>query len=168
MIDYCAAKGIPVQASAKKPYSMDRNLLHISYEAGILEDPWYDSFDPKKNRAYVMYVISGGGYGGSPEGDGLSNGCSTIGISKTTPIEIMEQLYPVLFEEYSLHEGSGGAGEHRGGFGVNYRIRLRRGEACRGGWSGSPWQRSWARSCCCSCRQSSPCSPTWSDSSRSC
>ncbi|MBS0444954.1 MAG: hydantoinase B/oxoprolinase family protein [Proteobacteria bacterium] len=86
-------------------------------------------WDPKKKRAYVMYVISGGGYGGSPAGDGLSNGCSTIGISKTTPIEIMEQLYPVLFEEYSLHEGSGGAGEHRGGFGVNYRIRLRRGEA---------------------------------------
>ena len=86
-------------------------------------------FDPQKNRAYVMYVISGGGYGGSPAGDGISNGCSTIGISKTTPIEIMEQLYPVLFEEYSLHEGSGGAGEFRGGFGVNYRIRLRRGEA---------------------------------------
>ena len=86
-------------------------------------------FDPLKNRAYVMYVISGGGYGGSPQGDGISNGCSTIGISKTTPIEIMEQLYPVLFEEFSLHEGSGGAGEHRGGFGVNYRIRLRRGTA---------------------------------------
>jgi argininosuccinate synthase len=51
MIDYCAAKGIPVQASAKKPFSMDRNLLHISYEAGILEDPWFDSFDPK-NREY--------------------------------------------------------------------------------------------------------------------
>jgi N-methylhydantoinase B len=86
-------------------------------------------FDPKTKRAYVMYVISGGGYGGSPHGDGISNGCSTIGISKTTPIEIMEQLYPVLFEEYSLHEGSGGAGRHRGGFGVNYRIRLRRGDA---------------------------------------
>src|SRR5689334_13755697 len=52
MIDYCEQKGIPVQASAKKPYSMDRNLLHISYEAGILEDPWYDSLDPKKNRDY--------------------------------------------------------------------------------------------------------------------
>jgi argininosuccinate synthase len=51
MIDYCAAKKIPVQASAKKPYSMDRNLLHISYEAGILEDPWYDSYD-LKNREY--------------------------------------------------------------------------------------------------------------------
>jgi N-methylhydantoinase B len=85
--------------------------------------------DPKRNRSYVMYVISGGGYGGNPAGDGLSNGCSTIGISKTTPIEVMEQYYPVLFEEYSLHEGSGGAGEHRGGFGVNYAIRLRRGAA---------------------------------------
>lgn len=40
MLDYCAAHGIPVEASAKKPYSMDRNLLHISFEGGILEDPW--------------------------------------------------------------------------------------------------------------------------------
>ena len=86
-------------------------------------------YDPRRKRSYVMYVISGGGYGGNPRGDGLSNGCSTIGISKTTPIEVMEQYYPVLFEEYSLHEGSGGAGEHRGGFGVNYTIRLRRGNA---------------------------------------
>ena len=61
--------------------------------------------------------------------DGLSNGCSTIGISKTTPVEVMEQFYPVLFEEYSLHEGSGGAGKQRGGFGVNYKIKLRRGNA---------------------------------------
>jgi N-methylhydantoinase B len=86
-------------------------------------------FDPARNRSYVMYVISGGGYGGWHGGDGISNGCSTIGISKTTPIEVMEQYYPVLFEEYSLHEGSGGAGKYRGGFGVNYTIRLRRGEA---------------------------------------
>ena len=86
-------------------------------------------FDPERNIAYVMYVISGGGYGGFKGGDGLTNGCSTIGISKTTPVEVMEQRYPVLFEEYSLHEGSGGAGEWRGGFGVNYRIRLRRGDA---------------------------------------
>ena len=40
MIDYCAAHKIPVEATAKKPYSMDRNLLHISFEGGILEDPW--------------------------------------------------------------------------------------------------------------------------------
>jgi N-methylhydantoinase B len=85
--------------------------------------------DPVRGRPYVMYVISGGGYGGSLSGDGISNGCSTIGISKTTPIEVMEQYYPVLFEEFSLHEGSGGAGKTRGGFGVNYKMRLRRGTA---------------------------------------
>ena len=86
-------------------------------------------FDPQRGRPYVMYVISGGGYGGSPKGDGISNGCSTIGISKTTPIEVMEQRYPVLFEQYALHEGSGGAGQYRGGFGVTYSVRLRAGEA---------------------------------------
>ena len=85
--------------------------------------------DPKTGRSYVMYLISGGGYGGSRDGDGMSNGCSTIGISKTTPIEIIEQRYPVLIEEYALHEGSGGAGEKRGGFGVRYRVKLRRGKA---------------------------------------
>ena len=42
MIDYCKTHQIDVEASASKPYSMDRNLLHISYEAGILEDPWFD------------------------------------------------------------------------------------------------------------------------------
>jgi N-methylhydantoinase B len=85
--------------------------------------------DPVKNRNYVMYIFSGGGYGGWHSGDGISNGCSTIGISKTQPLEVMEQFYPVLFEEYSLREGSGGAGKNRGGFGVNYRVRLRRGHA---------------------------------------
>src|SRR5437762_675659 len=47
MIKYCKRRGIPVQASAKKPFSMDRNLLHISYEAGILEDPWFDAGEAK-------------------------------------------------------------------------------------------------------------------------
>src|SRR5271170_6091947 len=53
MIAYCEQKKIPVQASAKKPFSMDRNLLHISYEAGILEDPWFDA-NGLKNRNYFM------------------------------------------------------------------------------------------------------------------
>jgi len=56
MIAYCEAKGIPVQASAKKPYSMDRNLLHISFEAGILEDPWYDASAEKARDMYVLSV----------------------------------------------------------------------------------------------------------------
>jgi len=37
---YAQKHGIPVSATLTKPYSMDRNLMHISYEGGILEDPW--------------------------------------------------------------------------------------------------------------------------------
>lgn len=43
LMDYCETHNIPVDFSGKKkksPYSMDANLLHISYEGGILEDPW--------------------------------------------------------------------------------------------------------------------------------
>ena len=86
-------------------------------------------FDPAKGAGYVMYQITGGGYGGNAEHDGLTNGCSTIGISKTAPVEVMEQYYPVLFRRFALREGSGGAGEHRGGFGVHYEVELLRGEA---------------------------------------
>jgi argininosuccinate synthase len=39
MIEYAKEKGIPIEVSIKKPYSMDPNLVHISYEGGILEDP---------------------------------------------------------------------------------------------------------------------------------
>lgn len=40
LIDYAKKHGIPVPVTKKKPYSMDRNMMHISYEGGILEDPW--------------------------------------------------------------------------------------------------------------------------------
>ncbi|MGK0310308.1 MAG: argininosuccinate synthase [Lentimonas sp.] len=55
MIDYCREQKIDVEASASKPYSMDRNLLHISYEAGILEDPW---FDPTTDDNKEMYKLT--------------------------------------------------------------------------------------------------------------
>ena len=85
--------------------------------------------DPARGRDYVMYQISGGGYGGNAGHDGLTNGCSTIGISKSPPVEIMEQAFPVLYRHYALREGSGGAGKHRGGFGLAYEVELLRGEA---------------------------------------
>ncbi|WP_095587456.1 hydantoinase B/oxoprolinase family protein [Actibacterium ureilyticum] len=84
---------------------------------------------PDEGRSYVMYQISGGGYGGYAGGDGISNGCSTIGISKSPPVEIMEQQFPVLYHRYALHEGSGGAGKYRGGFGLDYEVEILRGTA---------------------------------------
>lgn len=51
LIDYAKKRGIPVTSTAQKPYSMDRNLLHLSFEGGILEDPWSE---PPRD----MYVLT--------------------------------------------------------------------------------------------------------------
>ncbi len=40
LIEYAQRHGIPITATKAKPYSMDMNLFHVSYEGGILEDPW--------------------------------------------------------------------------------------------------------------------------------
>jgi argininosuccinate synthase len=51
MIDYAEKHGIPLPLTREKPYSSDRNLLHISHEGGILEDPWAE---PKED----MFVLT--------------------------------------------------------------------------------------------------------------
>ncbi|MBP1907205.1 argininosuccinate synthase [Paenibacillus turicensis] len=56
MIAYAEKHGIPVTASAAKSYSMDRNLLHISYESGVLEDPWFDASTPENKDMYLLSV----------------------------------------------------------------------------------------------------------------
>ena len=56
MLEYCNEQGVKVEASASKPYSMDRNLLHISYEAGILEDTWFDAFSMKNKDMFKLSV----------------------------------------------------------------------------------------------------------------
>ncbi|MBV9130084.1 MAG: argininosuccinate synthase [Verrucomicrobia bacterium] len=56
MIRYAEEHGIPIAASAKKPYSMDRNLLHISFESGVLEDPWMDATCADLRDMYKLSV----------------------------------------------------------------------------------------------------------------
>jgi argininosuccinate synthase len=45
LIAYAESKKIPIPVTAEKPYSSDRNLLHISYEGGVLEDPWREPYE---------------------------------------------------------------------------------------------------------------------------
>lgn len=45
LIEFAQRHGIPVPVTVEKPYSMDRNLFHISYEGGILEDPWREPYN---------------------------------------------------------------------------------------------------------------------------
>ena len=95
MIDYCAAKKIPVQASAKKPYSMDRNLLHISYEAGILEDPWYDSYDLKNRDYFTTLSVLPEDAPDKPEYVTLNfeqGDCVAVNAKKLNPLGVMRAL----------------------------------------------------------------------------
>jgi argininosuccinate synthase len=52
LIDYARSKGIDVPVTKEKPYSMDMNIFHISYEGGVLEDPWAEPPDDM----YTMMV----------------------------------------------------------------------------------------------------------------
>jgi argininosuccinate synthase len=45
LLDFARRHDIPVPVTAERPYSMDRNLFHVSYEGGILEDPWAEPPD---------------------------------------------------------------------------------------------------------------------------
>ena len=94
MIEYAEANGIPVTASAAKPYSMDRNLLHISYESGVLEDPWFDAAAPENKDMYLLSV--------SPEDapdqaeyvelDFEQGNCVAINGEQLSPLGVMEKL----------------------------------------------------------------------------
>jgi argininosuccinate synthase len=97
MIAYCAKHKIDVQASAKKPYSMDRNLLHISYEAGILEDPWLDAFAPK-NKDMFRLSVAPEDAPDRPEIVELEfkrGDCVAVNGKKLTPLEVMRKLNAV-------------------------------------------------------------------------
>lgn len=94
MIAYCQEHKIPVEASLKKPYSMDRNLLHISYEAGILEDPWFDPTTPENKDMFKLSV--------SPEEapdqpeyvelDFVKGDCVAVNGKKLSPAGVLREL----------------------------------------------------------------------------
>ncbi|MEY2486473.1 MAG: argininosuccinate synthase [Verrucomicrobiota bacterium] len=56
MIAFANANNIPVEATSKKSYSTDRNLLHISFESGVLEDPWFDASSMEMRGMYKLSV----------------------------------------------------------------------------------------------------------------
>lgn len=90
LIEYAKKKGIPVPVTAAKPYSMDRNLMHLSFEGGILEDP----FNEPKEDMFILTV--------SPEKapdkptylelDFENGDCVAIDGKKMSPLEVMETL----------------------------------------------------------------------------
>ena len=93
LIEYAKKKGIPVPVTASKPYSMDRNLLHLSFEGGILEDPYKEpdpemfllSVSPEKAPDSPTYV----------ELDFEEGNCVAVNSIRMNPLEVMEFLNKV-------------------------------------------------------------------------
>jgi argininosuccinate synthase len=95
MIDYCDRHKIPVQASAKKPFSMDRNLLHISYEAGILEDPWFDAGEAKYRGYFNTLSVFPEDAPNKPEFvtlDFVKGNCVSVNGRNLSPLGVMKAL----------------------------------------------------------------------------
>ncbi len=94
MIDYCKAQKIDVEASASKPYSMDRNLLHISYEAGILEDPWFDPTVASNKSMYKLTVDPEDAPDAAEyvELDFAKGDCVAVNGVQLSPAEVMRTL----------------------------------------------------------------------------
>jgi len=112
MIAFANENKIPVEASVSKPYSMDRNLLHISFESGMLEDPWFDASGPEARDMYKLsvspedaldeaeyvelhfesgnciFVAAGGASSREPATDGVAGAPP----SKMSPLQVMQRL----------------------------------------------------------------------------
>ncbi|WP_159885460.1 argininosuccinate synthase [Paenibacillus puerhi] len=94
MIAFAEKHGINVTASAAKPYSMDRNLLHISYESGVLEDPW---FDPSAKENKEMFLLSADPEDAPDQAEYIElefeqGNCVAINGERMIPLHIMEKL----------------------------------------------------------------------------
>jgi len=94
MIAFAKANKIPIEASAEKPYSMDRNLLHISYESGVLEDPWFDA-SSKEMRGMYKLSVAPEDAPNEPEHVDLvfENGnCTGVNGKELSPLGVMQTL----------------------------------------------------------------------------
>ena len=94
MIAFAKKNKIPVEASAAKPYSTDRNLLHISFESGVLEDPWFDASSTKMRGMYKLSVAPEDAPN-EPEPVDLafeSGNCVKVDGKKLSPLGVMQTL----------------------------------------------------------------------------
>jgi len=85
---------------------------------GTMNNVMVGGFDPDRNKQWVYYETNGGGSGGRLGKDGVDGIQCNMTNTMNTPIEALEQYYPMLFEAYELRADIYGAGKWRGGCGL--------------------------------------------------
>jgi N-methylhydantoinase B len=86
--------------------------------SGSMNNVLIGGFDPERSRPFTYYETLGGGSGGGPQRSGLNAVHTHMTNTLNTPVESIESTYPLRVREYSVHQGTGGAGLHPGGNGL--------------------------------------------------
>jgi N-methylhydantoinase B len=83
---------------------------------------------PGTREPWVLFEITGGGWGGTRSGDGLDATFGLMANCLDTPVEALELDYPLRVERYAFEPDSGGPGQLRGGLGLRREVRYLAGE----------------------------------------
>jgi N-methylhydantoinase B len=86
--------------------------------SGSMSNVTVGGYDADRARPFAYYETVAGGAGGGPQRPGLSAVHTHMTNTLNTPVEALEYTYPFRIAEYSLRDGSGGAGQHPGGDGL--------------------------------------------------
>jgi N-methylhydantoinase B len=92
--------------------------------SGTMNNLSFGGWDPVRNRPFAYYETIAGGMGANSRFDGLSATHSHMTNSLNTPIEAFEHQFPVTIRSYRIRSGSGGAGRHRGGDGIQKKLEF--------------------------------------------
>jgi N-methylhydantoinase B len=92
--------------------------------AGTMSNLTIGGLDPRSGEHFTYYETAAGGMGARPGIDGISGVQTHMTNSLNTPIEALEYAYPFRVRRYAYREGSGGAGQFRGGDGLIREIEL--------------------------------------------
>ena len=92
--------------------------------SGTMNNLLIGGHDPRSGRAFAYYETLGGGHGGGPAGAGESAMQAHMTNTRNTPVESFEHAYPLRVRSVRIRRGSGGAGRHAGGDGIERTLEL--------------------------------------------
>ena len=136
LLEFARQHDIPVPVTAERPYSTDRNLFHISYEGGILEDPWSE---PPPKMFLLTQLAGGGARHARAAGDRL-RGRRSGRRRRAAPGPGGPARAPQSPGRRARHRARGPRGEPLRGDEIARRVRdARAAPSCT--WPGGPWSR---------------------------
>jgi N-methylhydantoinase B len=91
---------------------------------GTMNNLTIGGYDRLRQQPFAYYETIAGGAGASPKGSGLHAVHTHMTNTRNTPVEALESHYPLRVLDYSILEGTGGEGEHRGGNGLSRQLEL--------------------------------------------